>query len=139
MSFSRHALATVIAGDSLRGRFGKRRAEAVAAYLISSGHIHELAPLLRDVAALRLQQGRVEVVATSARTLTPTALRDIRAVVKRHYPGAKQIHITPRIDPALIGGTKLTFGEYELDLSVRARFERFSAAALGERQRVGHG
>lgn len=104
--------------------------QAIAAYLFQANRLHELAPLLRDVASEWAEAGSLEVVAWSAHALSPAVLRDIRVEAKRLYPALRHITIMQQLDPSLIGGVRVRLGEYELDYTVRGRFERFAAKAL---------
>lgn len=132
MTIPRHQLAAVIANQLSAGTFDKRQRAAVAAYVLRHGATNELAPLVRDVAAANLQRGVLVVRATSAASLSATVKRDIRLTAKRLYPAARKITVTSALDSTVIGGVRLEIGEYELDLTVQHRLERFSVAALGQ-------
>lgn len=103
----------------------KTLSQEVAAYLLSENRVGELDSLLRDVMQQRADTGVVEVVAVSAYPLSDTVRTDIKANIKAAYPGAKNIIISEEIDPSLVGGVRLELANQQLDLSVRAKLNKF--------------
>lgn len=125
MKVSRLKLAAVLAQQSL-GRVDEGRfSEEIAAYLLSERRVGELDSLLRDIQQYRADHGIVEVIAASAHPLDDATRREIERVVRRQYPDAKQIIISPEIEPDVIGGVRLELANSQLDLSVRAKLNRF--------------
>ena len=80
----------------------KKLAREVAAYLLDARTTCELDPLLRDVWADYADQGYMEVIAVSAHPLEPKALSDIKLKIRKLYPNAKQIIVTPQLDPSML-------------------------------------
>jgi F0F1-type ATP synthase delta subunit len=105
----------------------------IAAYLIDSGRTGDLEPLLRDMAKQRVLAGIVEVTAFSAHSLAASVISDIHSEAKKLYPQAKRIIINERHDPDLIGGVRLEFPDYQLDLSIRSQLNRFRTLTTAER------
>lgn len=103
----------------------KHLAKEVAAYLLEENRTGELDSLLRDVTHQRAEAGIIEVTAVSAHELSPTVTSDIKAQVKRLYPDAKQIIVNERVDLDQIGGVRLELPDRQLDLSVRAKLNKF--------------
>lgn len=97
----------------------------VAAYLLSENRIGELDSLLRDIAELRASEGMVEVTAVSAFSLNDSVRRDIESRIRQLYPGATDIIIDARLDPEVVGGVRLELSHQQLDLSVRAKLNKF--------------
>ena len=130
MKDSRKTLAAVIARQALAGQFGPQQARAVASYLLEEGRTGELNSLLRDVQADWAAHGVVEVVAETAHELTSAVQRDIEREVRRIYPNAQQIVVTPEINPEVVGGVRLSFVDYSLDLSVAGELQKFKTVAV---------
>lgn len=121
----RHQLAAVLAKQSL-GQFNEKKfSDEIAAYLLAEGRTGELDSLLRDIMQYRADQGIVEVIAVSAHDLTDKVRKEIEAQIRELYPSAKQIIITEEYDPSVIGGVKIELANQQLDLSVRAKLNRF--------------
>jgi len=130
MKAPRSQVAQVIAKQTQGGTFDKHEAHAIAGYLLQQKRTAELDSLVRDVQAVWASNGYIEVLATSAHELTTTARRDIEVEARKLYPAAKQVVITPRIDPDVIGGVQLQVVAYQLDLSTKGKLQQFRAAAL---------
>lgn len=125
MKTPRYQLAAVLAERSLGSVNEQTFAEEIAAYLLDEGRIGELDSLLRDVWQYRSDHGIVEVLAHSAHELTPDIRADIEREVRRVNPGAKKIIVTEVIEANVVGGVRLEFANEQLDLSVRAKLNRF--------------
>jgi len=97
----------------------------IAAYLLSEGRTNELDSVLRDVMQYRADHGIVEVITVVAYPLADTVRADIESVARELYPAAKQIIISQERDETVIGGARIEFANEQLDLSVRAKLNRF--------------
>jgi F0F1-type ATP synthase delta subunit len=129
-----HQVAAVLSKRSLKADLNKTKfAREIAAYLLDSGRTGELESLLRDIAKDRALEGTVEVIAISSHALSSGDLADIRAEAKKLYPQAKHITINQELDPALIGGVRLEYPDYQLDLSIRSQLNRFRTLTTAER------
>lgn len=110
-------------------RFGsvpaEKLAEEIAAYLLETGRTGELDSLLRDVMQLRAEQGVVEVTASSAHALDARDIADVEAQARELYPAARTIIVSQQHNPDIIGGVRLELANRQLDLSVRARLNKF--------------
>lgn len=101
-------------------------ATEIAAYLIAERRTAELDSLVRDLAQYRADvDGIVEVEAVSAHPLDASAKADIKAKLKSVYPAAKQIIITEQHDATVLGGVRLELANQQLDVSARAKLNRF--------------
>lgn len=130
MKTRRSQLANIIATDTLNDTFGPDQIKAFAAYLLEERRTGELAPLLRDVQRMWAERGTVEVVVYSAHELSADAHEEIRIKARRLYPRAERIVITPQHDASLIGGVRLEFADYQLDLSVAGDLRKFKTLAV---------
>lgn len=101
-------------------------AQEIAAYLIAEKRTQELDSLVRDLAQYRADhENIVEVEAVSAHPLDIAAKAQIKAKITALYPAVKQIIITERHDPEALGGVRLELANQQLDLSARAKLNRF--------------
>jgi F-type H+-transporting ATPase subunit delta len=129
----RHQLAAVLAERSLAQLDVKTFSDELAAYLLSEHRTGELDSLMRDIMQYRADHGVVEVVAVSAHTLTDSVRKDIESQVRELYPAAKKVIISEEIDPVIIGGVRIELANQQLDLSIRAKLNRFKQlTAVGE-------
>jgi len=122
---ARHHLAEVIAERTLHVRDTRKLAREVAAYLLDTRQTGQLESLLRDIMEYRAQHGVVEATAISAHDLDATVIKDLQQILKDEHPKAKSTHITPRLDPSVVGGVKLQLANEQLDLTVRGRLDTF--------------
>ncbi|HEY1064181.1 MAG TPA: F0F1 ATP synthase subunit delta [Candidatus Saccharimonadales bacterium] len=121
----RHEIAKVLAERSLGRVSAKSFSEQIAAYLLAEGRTAELEPLLRDIMQYRAEHGIVEVMAVSAHPLSADVHKDIERHVKSIFPDAKQIIVSEELQPDVVGGVRLELPNQQLDLSVRAKLNRF--------------
>jgi F0F1-type ATP synthase delta subunit len=129
-----HQVASVLAKQSLKaGSHQTKFSKEIAAYLLGSNRTGELESLLRDMTLYRAEDGIVEVTAVSAFDLPAHIKQDLQNRVKQLYPKAQQIIINERRDPSLVGGLKLELPDAQLDLSIRAKLNRFRALTTAER------
>ena len=125
MKISRSRLATIVAHKAAQPVSSKLLSQEVAAYLLLEGRTGELDSLLRDVMQYRADHGIVEVIATDAHPISDDARRDIEGIVRELYPKATQIIVSEQLDPSIIGGIQIELANQQLDLSVRAKLNRF--------------
>lgn len=109
-------------------------ATEIAAYLIAEKRTAELDSLVRDLAQYRADvDGVVEVEAVTAHPIDATAKKQITAKIEAVYPAAKQIIITERHDPDVLGGVRLELANQQLDLSARAKLNHFKQLTAAEK------
>jgi F0F1-type ATP synthase delta subunit len=124
MKIPRNELVPVLA--KLSGKMpAKKFAGEVAGYLLDENRTGELDSLARDLVDYRAKNGVVEVTAVSAHRLSDTALKEVKQKVKQLYPQARSIIINQQIDASQIGGVRLEFPGRQLDLSLRAKINKF--------------
>lgn len=120
----RNELVPVLA--KLSGKLpAKKFIDEVAGYLLDENRTGELDSLARDLVDYRAQNGTVEVSAVSAHKLDAAALKEVRQQVKKLYPTVRNTIINEQIDESQIGGVRLEFPGRQLDLSLRAKVNKF--------------
>jgi F-type H+-transporting ATPase subunit delta len=134
MKAPRNRISKTIAARTLKGGSGKKLAQEIAAYLLTERRTSELNSVLRDVQADWAEAGHVEVVASSAHSLSAAVRSNIDKQVKQLYPAAKQIIVTEVIDPEIIGGVRLSLANQQLDLSVEAKLNKFKQLTLSGKE-----
>lgn len=127
---TRHHLAEVIGQRSLKAGNMDKLAKEIAAYLLETGQTAQLDSLMRDIMAYRAEHGMVEVEAVSAFQLSSQDLADIKAILKQEYPHAKEFTVDQRQEPDVMGGIKLDLPGEQLDLTVRARVNKFKRLTI---------
>jgi F0F1-type ATP synthase delta subunit len=125
MRTPRTSISNIVAERSLRRGISKKLSREVAAYLLSERRTSELASILRDIQFDWAESGFVEVLAASAYPLSARVKLDIKKQIKQLYPRAKQIIVTEIHDPSVIGGVRLNLANQQLDLSVKAKLNKF--------------
>lgn len=129
MRVSRKRIANVIAERIKRGESLKSLSKQVASYLISVGRTNELNSIMRDVIAIRAEDGNIEAVITSAHELETKVDKEVKALVKSVKPNAKRVYLDKKLDPSLIGGFKLSVIDKSLDITARAKVNKLKQLA----------
>jgi F0F1-type ATP synthase delta subunit len=125
MKFERTDLAAVIGEKMMHVVDLKELAREVAAYLIEQKSTSELESLMRDVLSYRQERGIVEADVASAHDLSEETLREVKALLRGHFPDAKKVIVHDSHDEAVIGGLRVTLANEQLDLSVRHKLDTF--------------
>lgn len=131
MRLQRAELAAVIGEKTLHQTDVKRLAKAVAAYLMEQKSIDQLESLMRDVLAYRQAHGVIEADVVSAHELSSEAVKDIKGLIKEHYPDAKKVFTHVDEDLDVVGGFKVSLAHEQLDMSVRAQLDTFKRLTEG--------
>ncbi len=127
---ARSRLAAVLVDKIDNPKSNDNLAEHVAAYLLSEGRSGELDSLMRDCIQIRADSGTVEVMAHTSHDLTDSVRKDIQAKIQSMFPDAKQIIISEIHDHDVVGGVRLELANQQLDLSVRAKLNRFKQLTI---------
>ena len=130
---SRHKIAAAIAERIDLGRDEQVLSREIAGYLLSVRRTSELNSVLRDVMEIRAERGIVEVTAVTAFPLTGSVRADIEANVRTHFPTAGTIIVSEAHDDDVVGGVRLELANQQLDLSVRAKLNRFKQLTNADR------
>ena len=95
--------------------------------VIENGRLAVLPEIAAQYRALRSEQrGVAEAVIQSAYPIDPAALQDVLAVLERRF--GRKLDARVEVDPALIGGIRVSVGDEVLDTSVKARLEQMKVA-----------
>jgi len=124
MKTPRSAMVKVIAKKA-KSENPKQLAKDIAQYLLAEKRVGDLDSLMRDIQQFRADTGDIEVSALSAHTLSEQSIKEIKSVIKNHYPAAKSIQINQVVDPSVVGGIRLIFANEQLDLSIRYKLSKF--------------
>ena len=130
---SRHKIAAAIADRIDLARSDKALSREIAGYLLSVKRTSELNSVLRDVMEIRAERGVLEVTAVTAFPLTDRLHGDIEANVRTHFPAAKTVIVSESRDESVVGGVRLELANQQLDLSVRAKLNRFKQLTNADR------
>jgi F0F1-type ATP synthase delta subunit len=106
-------------------------AREVAAYLLEEKRSGDLESLMRDVLAYRETHGVIEAEVASAHELSQDVLREVKSVIKEHYPEAKKVLVHDHVDTNVVGGLKVTLANDQLDMSVRKQLDTFKRLTEG--------
>lgn len=121
---SRQDLAKIVA-DKSKDMDHDDLVKMVASYLSETGETVNVDDLVRDVMQLRQQDGLIEAVVVMAHEPTSLVLADVKNLLKEHFPNAKKIKLDVRIDESVVGGVLIQLPQETLDLTVRAKLNRF--------------
>jgi F-type H+-transporting ATPase subunit delta len=91
-------------------------------------------PLLPEIAVqyeeLRAEAERIaDVQVSSAQVLNPAQSAALKGALERRLGRAVRLH--ENVDPALLGGAVVRFGDFVVDGSLRRRVERLAASVTG--------
>ncbi len=125
---ARTDLAHIISDNTLKNGYSKRYTQDIAAYLLASGMVKDLDSIMRDVHLYWQQAGYLEVIATTAYPLEENLKNQIKQYIKQIEPSVKKIIISENYDRKIIGGLSLSLPEKQLDLSLRAKLNKFKQA-----------
>jgi F0F1-type ATP synthase delta subunit len=131
MKFARAELAALIGEKTLGASDIRTLAREVAAYLLEEKRSQELESLMRDVLAYREAHGVIEAEVASAHELSQDVLREVKSVIKEHYPEAKKVLVHDHIDTNVVGGLRVTLANDQLDMSVRKQLDTFKRLTEG--------
>jgi F0F1-type ATP synthase delta subunit len=122
---SRTQLAQVIAQRTMEVQDLSLLAQEVAAFLLENNQVNELESLMRDVLAYRQAHGILEANVATAHDLNIDVQKEVAALLKEHYPQAKQVIVRQTHDDSIVGGLKVDLANEQLDMSVRAKLDTF--------------
>lgn len=124
---SRRKIAAYFADRLLEGK--KTAVNELASYLVESGRERELDLIVRDIEAALAERGVLLADVASSNKLTTDVKKDIESYLKS-VSGAKEIHLRETVDPALIGGVRVTTPDSELDATLRHRLNQLKASKI---------
>lgn len=121
----RTAIARVIADKLSSSLTGRELSRKIAAYLVAEGRERELESIVRDVMALREQDGIVEAQVRVARALTADELTKLREFIRSEFTVRGTVLISQTIDRRIVGGLRIDTAHQQLDLTVRGKLDAF--------------
>ncbi len=130
---SRRKIAVAIAERIDLAKSEKALSSEIAGYLLSVRRTSELNSVLRDVMEIRAERGIVEVTAVTAFPLTDSLRTDIETNIRTHFPAASTVIVSESRDESVVGGVRLELANQQLDLSVRAKLNRFKQLTNADR------
>lgn len=119
--YSRTKLASYVADQLEEGTDQKDLAIQTASYLLDSAKKSDLDSVMRDVMQARLERGVVELTARTAHPLADVQKRQIKDVIKKHYPHTRETIIHEVHDPAVVGGISIILPNADLDMTIKAK------------------
>ena len=125
MKVPRHILAEAIAQKTLHMTDGKLLAREIAAYLLAERRTSEIESILRDIMQYRTDHGVLEAEIVTAHEVTDQVTAEVKQLLHTAYPKAKTVHLSTRLDPAIIGGLRVDMANEQLDMSVSAKLATF--------------
>ncbi len=114
---SRRSIALYVANELTTAR-RKDVVMQLAAYLVETHRTKELSLVIRDIEFYLAETGSVSGTVTSAFDLSSETKKAIEKYVKQQT-GAKDVSLDHFVDPAVIGGVKVSIPGHELDATVR--------------------
>lgn len=123
---SRRKVAAHFAEELLAGRDISKQ---LAAYLVESKRTREAALFVRDIEAALSDKGVLLADVASSRELTADTKAAVTGYLKQ-ATGAKEIHLRPSVDPALLGGVRIETPDQRLDMTLRHRLNQLTASKI---------
>jgi len=115
---SRRSIAEYIATGLIDGKKSKKLLlQQLAGYLVDTQRTKELDLIVRDIEYSLSEKGIVQASIVSAFDLTAETKKALEAFVKTKT-NATQVSLANMVDPAVIGGVKITIPGRELDQTV---------------------
>ena len=79
---------------------------------------------------MKAKRGQVDATIISAHALDKKQSDQIAAAIKTNSKGAKDVLISTKVDPSIIGGIQVQIGDQFLDLSIKSRIEEISRTPI---------
>lgn len=120
VSFSQ--LAEYVVDQLEAGVSSTKIAQMLASYLLENRQSRDGSKVMRAVEAELNKRGKTQVEITSAHEVSREVKKQLAGLL-----GAKDPVFHETIDPSVIGGVKARAGEQQIDLTVKAKLQRFKA------------
>jgi F0F1-type ATP synthase delta subunit len=127
-NIKRSELAQIISQLAQTSKSQKQLAKSIAGYLVQNHQTRDLDAILRNVMAIREQDGVVEANVTSAFPLSSTLEKEVKQVVQHAYPQAKKIIINNDVNPQVLSGVKVQTIDKQLDETARGKLQQLTRA-----------
>lgn len=103
----------------------KNLASKITAFLLEERRSRDMPAVLRAVDEELARRGSSQVTITSAHAVSEQAKKQLAELLEVKNPSFHEI-----IDLSVIGGVKARSGETEIDLTVKAKLQRFKAKVM---------
>lgn len=113
-------LAAYVVDELEKGSESQLVARKLASYLLEERRSRDFPAVLRAVDEELARRGSAQVVITSAHEVTEETKKQLAELLGIDNPVFSEV-----IDSTVIGGVKARSGESEIDLTVRARLNKF--------------
>lgn len=115
---SRRSVARYVARRLEAGDDSKSLAKLVAAFLIDTRRTHELDSLIEDISVALAEAGHVNGVVTVTHALSDSITEELKQFTK-HVTKASDVLLTTEVDPAVLGGFRLSLPGGEFDATIK--------------------
>lgn len=82
------------------------------------------------VELMKAKRGQVEAVIISSEPLSKAQTDAVAAAMKNQVPKGKQVVLSTKVDPTILGGLQVQIGDQFLDLSVASRIDEISRISV---------
>jgi F0F1-type ATP synthase delta subunit len=127
-SSNRKQLAKVI-NNKLENEDLKVVARQIVGYLTTTKTKNDLSSLMREVMALRAQNGVLELKLTTANELDAEKKAIVAKLIKEKFPKYDKYLINYVVNPNIVSGIKIETADKELDYTVCSKINKFKALA----------
>ena len=124
----RRKIADYVAKELTLGN-AEQAVKELAAFLVDSGRVRELDLIIRDIEYALHDYGQTIVDVTSATPLNAAVKEEVMNMTRRQS-GTKNVYLREHIDPSVIGGVRLEYGEQQLDTTLRHKLNALKAKQL---------
>lgn len=128
MPASRRLLAKTFVDQLEQAGSQTRLTRSLAAYLIEQKRYKQVDMLISDIETELASRGRVLARVTTAKPLAQ-AQRDTITTMIKDATDARTVELIEKVEPAIIGGVRLSIPGRELDATVRKRLQQLSTGA----------
>lgn len=119
---TRRKIADYVARELTLGN-AEQAVEWLAAYLVDAKRVRELDLIVRDIEYSLYDHGEAIIDVTSAQVLNETLKKEI-ARYATERSGVEKVHLREHVDPSVIGGVRLEYGEQQLDNTLRHKLSK---------------
>lgn len=117
---SRRSVARYVARRLEAGDSATSLARLVAAFLIDTRRTHELDSLIDDISVALAEGGYVNGIVTVTHALSESVVEELKHFTK-HVTKASDVFLTTEVDPAVLGGFRLSLPGSELDTTIKSQ------------------
>ncbi len=120
-----HELAKYAVDEIQSGASEKVVAQKIAAFLLDERRSHDAAQVMRAIDNELARRGTDHVIITSAHEVSEEVKKQLASLLDVEKPVFSDV-----IDSSVIGGVKAESGERQIDLTVRAKLQKFKSEVM---------